>query len=43
LTSREATIRRANLEMAEREGFEPSVEVSPYTRLAGGCSYEEPT
>ena len=21
--------------MAEREGFEPSVEVSPYTRLAG--------
>jgi|SaaInl7_200m_RNA_FD_contig_71_876257_length_655_multi_5_in_0_out_0_1 hypothetical protein len=23
------------IEMAEREGFEPSVEVSPHTRLAG--------
>ena len=23
------------MKMAEREGFEPSVEVSPYTRLAG--------
>ncbi len=23
--------------MAEREGFEPSVEYNPYNRLAGGC------
>ncbi len=23
--------------MAEREGFEPSVEFNPYNRLAGGC------
>ncbi len=23
--------------MAEREGFEPSVEYNPHTRLAGGC------
>ena len=27
--------RMEGFEMAEREGFEPSVEVSPHTRLAG--------